>query len=39
MNGNDPVRSWYTIPLFLSANAPKANMFTIDSSSSSLMIR
>ncbi len=34
MNGNDPVRSWYTMPLFLSANAPKQKIFAIDSSSS-----
>ena len=33
--GNDPVRSWYMIPLFLLANAPKQNTFAIDSSSSS----
>jgi hypothetical protein len=39
MNGNDPVRSWYTMPLFLSAKAPNANMFAIDSLSSSLMMR
>ncbi len=31
MNGKDPVRSWYTIPLFLSANAPNPNTFAIDS--------
>ncbi len=31
MNGNEPVKLWYTIPLFLSANAPKQNTFAIDS--------
>jgi hypothetical protein len=35
MNGNDPVRSWYTIPLFLSANAPNTNTFAMDPSLSS----
>ena len=35
MNGNDPVRSWYTMPLFLSANAPNTNTFAIDPSLSS----
>ncbi len=33
------MRSWYTMPLFLSANAPNANMFAMDSSLSSLMMR
>jgi hypothetical protein len=32
MNGNDPVRSWYTMPSFLSANAPNPNTFAIDPS-------
>ncbi len=35
MNGNDPVRSWYTMPLFLSANAPNTNTFAMDPSLSS----
>ena len=31
MNGNNPVRLWYTMPLFLSANAPKQNTLAMDS--------
>ncbi len=38
MKGKDPVRSWYTTPLVLSANAPKQKMFAIDSSPSSAMM-
>ena len=33
-NGNEPVKSWYTRPLVLSANATKQNIFAIESSSS-----
>ena len=32
MNGNRPVMSWYMIPVFLSANAPKQNTFAMPSS-------
>ncbi len=38
MNGNDPVKSLYTTPSLLSANAPKQNTFAVDSGSSSPMI-
>jgi hypothetical protein len=34
MNGNNPARSWYTMLLFLSANAPKQKIFAINLSSS-----
>ncbi len=34
MKGNNPVRLWYTMPLFLSANAPKQKKFAIYLSSS-----
>jgi hypothetical protein len=34
MKGNNLIRLWYTVPLLLSANAPKQNK-SIDSSSSS----
>ena len=37
MNGNNPVKSLYTIPSLLSANAPKQNTFVMDSVSSSSM--
>ena len=38
MNGNDPVKSLYTTPSLLSANAPKQNTFAMASVSSSSMI-
>ncbi len=34
MNGNDPIKSLYTMPLFLTKNAPKQNMFSMNSLSS-----
>ncbi len=34
MNGNEPVKSLYTTPLFLFANTLKQNTFAMDSSSS-----
>jgi hypothetical protein len=37
MKGNNPVRLWWTLPLFLSAKAPKQNIFAIDLSASSTM--
>ena len=36
-SGNDPVRSLYTIPLVLSANAPKQNTLAIVASLSSYL--